>query len=450
MVVADIWYCGQEILKSKLSPLFVARDFRLPYYVYAPFPGDDTMFGQSIPYLARDSQRSATSAWQIGLHNASVSSGPLIFARQGTLRPRDGKYSIRGPKWFDVTDAGADRQLNDLVNAVIIPNNAEQAFEIFQAAQSLMDEELNTIQWASPDTTEPTQTASGIAMLMNSRTILQRRASAIADDELFGPLVERFVLWNNLYSQRTDIKGNYDVVPLCQSVRLVKDIQAQQQLMFAQLCQNPQFNGMFDPYELFTCIAGNYDIPKDRILTPKDKWQQMQAQQQQQPQQNPTEQLQQNLLLAKTQTEHLRQQSMQAQMGLAQQRQQSQANADAQSQLFDQQSQALSHQEFMTEKQFQLEQLNSRESIAQSQVQAGNMQAAMNAQATRERAVASLRAAASRSRTELIKTGAQAHVDLTKAGLQHVAATKPEPLPKGEFKAPQVVRYSGGKHPGTV
>jgi hypothetical protein len=55
MVCADIWFCNNHILKSKLTMLSAVKDFRIPYYVFSPFPIDDTMFGASIAYMCRDS-----------------------------------------------------------------------------------------------------------------------------------------------------------------------------------------------------------------------------------------------------------------------------------------------------------------------------------------------------------------------------------------------------------
>jgi hypothetical protein len=445
MISADIWFSNQHILKSKITMLSSVRDFRIPYYVYSPFPIDETMFGGSIPYMCRDSQRAAESAWLIGLHNASVSCGPQIITRPGKIRPKDGKYSIRGPKFWDILDENA--ALNDVMTFVNIPNNAEQAFEIFERAKQLMDEELNTQQWASPDTSEEQETASGMAMVMNARTILQRRVAATADDDIFRPMIERFVLWNLLWNKRQDIKGNYDVLPLCQSVRLVKDIQIQQKLFVAtQLAGNPMFQGMFSPYDMLKDIIRDLDVQVDNWMVPKQQWQQAQQQQQQDPKaQLAASQIQLNEAKAKTE------QAKQAKtFNDSQTAGQQQADQSGQAATFGgvTPDAALKHQEFLTEKTLQIHQINAGLAQNQNDNQTQRIVAAMKAQQDKNRTASTFDANARRERTELAKTGTNASVQIHK-----INTTTPKPaaqpkLPQGTFTAPKVPRYGGGKRPG--
>src|SRR5690606_33283442 len=60
MAMVDLWFCQNQILRARLAP--IQNDFRIPYYVFSPFPADDTMFGLSIPELCEDSQKVAESA----------------------------------------------------------------------------------------------------------------------------------------------------------------------------------------------------------------------------------------------------------------------------------------------------------------------------------------------------------------------------------------------------
>jgi hypothetical protein len=444
LICADIWFCNDTILKSKITPLSAAQDYRIPYYVFSPFRIDDTMFGASIPYLCRDSQRMATSALWILLANASVSSGPQILMRPGKIRPKDGKYTVRGPKLWDVLDDNVD--MNNVFNAINIPNNVEQALGVFNLAKQMLDEELNTAQWASPDTSEETQTASGLAMLMNSRTILQRKVCAAADDQIFRPMIERFVLWNLLFSKREDIKGNFDVLPLCQSVRLVKDIQIQQKLFVAsQLAQNPMFQGMFSTYDMLQDITRDLDVQVDNWLVPRDKWEKIQAQQAQ----NPQNQLQQQLAASQLMLNQAKAKTEEAKQGKLfndsqNQEQQGQDNnaltADAQ----------LKHQQFLISSQMQMQEgdrlLQQHTIDNQTKLQI----AAMKTQEQKEKTGAALDSSVRKERTDLIKTGVQAKVGMHAAAIKASKPAGPSKTPAApKFTAPKAPKYSGGKRPAS-
>ena len=435
-VCADIWFSNNHILKSKLTMLSTVKDFRIPYYVFAPFPIDDTMFGASVAYLCRDSQRTADSAWIMGLHNLSVSAGPQIVLAKGMVTPADGKYDIRGPKvWYKKDDA-IQLPAQQIFDAIMIPNNAEQAGEWFERSKQLMDEELNTTQWASPDTSEVTETASGLAMLMNARTILQRRVCACADDEIFSPMIQRFVLWNMLYNQREDIKGDFDVRPLCQSVRLVKDIQIQQKLFVAKeiVPLNP---GLFDTYAMWSDILRDMDAHVTNWLVPKQQWQQAQQAQQQ----DPRSQLAQSQIVlnqAKAGTEQAKQHDIANDILMKSQAPDSGATnpgADA----------ATLHMHAI-DNATELQRVNSQLGMKQMDVQTKMATAAMKQQGEQDRLAANLRIAAERNRHDLIKTGMNNHTKVVGAQISKAAPPGGKiARPAGKFTPPKVPTFHRGK-----
>ena len=429
MVCADIWFCNQHILKSKLTMLSAVKDFRIPYYVFSPFPIDDTMFGGSIAYLCRDSQRTATSAWMIALHNLSVSAGPQTVLAKGKIQPADGKYDLRGPKVWYKTDDALD--INQVFASIDIPNNAEQAFEGFNMAKQLMDEELNTAQWASPDTSEPAQSGIGWAMMSNARTILQRRVCATADDEVVAPFITRMVLWNLLYNDREDIKGDYDVQPLCQSVRMVKDIQNQQKLFVAQnMVGSPIFGSTFNPYDVCADILSGLDVQVDNWMKPKDQWTKEQAQA---PQANP----QMQLVAAKTHTEQMRAQTetlRQAQITHQMQ------NPEAPAATGDPAHDEMELQKHSISAQVELQGKNSDLAAAQADAEAKTTVAAMNLHAKQIGIAADLHKDAESNRMDLLKTGVDAHVKLATAASKFPVGQS-APSHEGQaFKAPTVPR----------
>lgn len=273
--MADLWFSQDCILRAKLAP--IENDFRIPYFVFSPFPRDGSMFGLSIHELCQDSQQVAESAWLIALHNASVSSGPQFIMRRGKIQPKDGKYVIRGPKIWEVTSDETD--LNEAMAVVTIPNMVDQALGIMDRATQIMDDELNTAQWASSEETQETPTASGLAMLMNVRSILQVRVATTADSEIFQPVIERMYWWNMLYNDDDSLKGDYQVVPLVQSVRLVKDIQAQHLRWLSMLGDSPRFGRYFNDYEMLKALASMSEYPTTDFIKPKEQADQEAAQQ---------------------------------------------------------------------------------------------------------------------------------------------------------------------------
>jgi hypothetical protein len=267
MAMVDLWFSQGCVLRAKMTP--IQNDYRIPYFVFSPFPSDDSMFGLSVPELCTDSQRVAESAWLIALVNASVSSGPLVISRRGKIAPRDGEYKLRGPKWIEALDDNIE--LKDTFAVHDFPNYVDRALQIFDRAMGIMDEELNTAQWGSTQNSEEAQTASGMAMLLNVRSILQVRVATAADDEVFGPIIERLYWWNMLYNPDDSIKGDYDVAPLVQSVRLVKDVQVQHLQAFTAMSGDPRFAPFVDTYALLKANAGMMDFPAMEFIKSREQ-----------------------------------------------------------------------------------------------------------------------------------------------------------------------------------
>lgn len=280
IAMADIWFSQDFVLRSKLSE--VPDDTRIPYYVFAPFARDDSMFGVSLPELGEGSQRAAEAAWTSALHNQSVSSGPIFLWRSGKIKFSDGQANIRGPKMLEVTDP--DKPLNDCFAVETIPNVTEQALNIFDRALANMDEELNTSMWASPDGAGEAPTASGMAMILNAKSILQVRVACSADDEVITPSIERMVWWNCENNPDDSIKGNFIVRPSVQSQRLVKDVQVQQSQSFASMVlADPAMRARVDEGKILRTLADLVDAPVSEWILPDEEYQAKMEQQAQQP-----------------------------------------------------------------------------------------------------------------------------------------------------------------------
>lgn len=321
MAMADIWFCQDFILRAKLAP--VPDDYRIPYYVFAPFPLEGSMFGMSLPMMGADSNKVANAAWLMALHNQSVSSGQLIVLDQGKLTPADRQWSIRGPKVFYTKDGGVP---SDVINAFTVPNESEGALRIMDRAIGLMHEELNAKQWASEEGAAEHETASGLAMVLNVNSILQGRVAATGDDDVIEPAIYRAIWWNNDNSDDESIKGNYIVRPLVQSERLVKDVRQQQTMAFTQMVSDPRFEGMVDNRKLLEMNVAQLDGPYTDTLVPESEYRENMAnkppdpavlQQQYLALRAETEKAKQQTELVRAQTEQVKQQREMLELQLA-------------------------------------------------------------------------------------------------------------------------------------
>ena len=177
---------------------------------------------------------------------------------------RDKQASYRGPKVYSATDDNIP--LDDLMKVWNIPNESQGALTILDRAVAILDEELNTSQWASSEGASEHDTASGLAMIFNSQSILQLMVAATADDDVYEPVITRMIWWNNDHGTDESIKGDFIVKPLVQSERLVKDVQAQQAQVLAQMSDNPRFAKFSKDYDLYKYLVGFMDGPVSNLI----------------------------------------------------------------------------------------------------------------------------------------------------------------------------------------
>ena len=90
--------------------------------------------------------------------------------------------------------------------------------------------------------------------------------AATADDDVYEPVITRMIWWNNDHGTDESIKGDFIVKPLVQSERLVKDVQAQQAQVLAQMSDNPRFAKFSKDYDLYKYLVGFMDGPVSNFI----------------------------------------------------------------------------------------------------------------------------------------------------------------------------------------
>jgi hypothetical protein len=266
--VAQVWFCQGEVLRVSLSVL--EADRRPPYWTWNYERADDTIYGYGIPWLYRNPQRCIDSIWLMLMHNLSVSSGPQIFYKNGIVQPVDGKYAIRGPKLWKVTDEDVD-DVAKVFRSITIDNNAPQLMDVLKLAMDLGDEEISLPSIAQGNPNEAVPTAAGLIQLLNASNIVQRRCAKSMDDAVISPMVERFYVWEMLHGEDDTIKGDFAISARGTSVLLHKDIKAQHLQIIAQITADPRFSVYLKEGDFLREMFEAADVSSELLLRSDDE-----------------------------------------------------------------------------------------------------------------------------------------------------------------------------------
>lgn len=279
----ELWFC--EGLPLKAEPYVLDGD-RLPYYVNAFDKLDDTMFGGSLPFRARDAQDSITALWMSIQHNTAVSSGPVNFWFDGKVEPYDNDPRVLGPKNFRVID-GDVKAISDVVQTLIFPNVTEQMLKVLEFRIAMFDQELNLPAIAQGQPSEVVQTASGILMEQNAANVPQKDMAQRCEDEWITPISESAYHWNMLHNDREDIKGDFDCVASLTSDNLFREVKANRLMLIRKMAmEDPELKLRIKEERYHEVLAQCLEIETD-IFRTDEEVKQLQAEQAQNQQKDP-------------------------------------------------------------------------------------------------------------------------------------------------------------------
>lgn len=267
MPLIEMLMSNNKCLKWKLGELECG--YRVPYYAFTPFPCDDTIYGWSVPYMARSAQHNIDGVWEATKLNAAMAAGTQLFLKKKEFTPKDGAFRVVGPKIWEHT---GDGPITDAMASTVITSNVEGNLKLLEVAKDNMSSDTMLSQILQGDATKAQQTAAGYVQEINLATVVQRRIAAQFDDGVAQPMAEAFGQWNSLYNPDPSIKGDFDYKGTASSAMIARDVQTQHLQVLTSMAGDPRFAGFTDDYELWAANVAMLDIPrKDQICRPRDK-----------------------------------------------------------------------------------------------------------------------------------------------------------------------------------
>lgn len=272
---------GGHVIKAAINPL---ESGDLPYSVFNWEEDGASIFGFGVPYLMRQPQKVVNAAWRMMMDNAGLSAGPQIVLNKRSVVPQDGDWTLRPNKVWQYT---GDEPIDNAMNVFQINNNQSDLFSIFEAAQRLADTETNLpilLQGEGVGAGPGGKTLGGMQMLMNNSNIVLRSATKNFDDGVTTPTVRRFYDYHMLYTDRPEIKGDFDIVAKGTSVLIAREEQQEKLMLLSQVAaNNPVFSELTKWSGLYREILRTLQVPVDSVAYTDEELEQRAGQQQEGP-----------------------------------------------------------------------------------------------------------------------------------------------------------------------
>lgn len=287
MYKAEIWVCQGEVIYACLEML--EADNTLPFAVCAWEPDPASLFGFGAIML-RDSQRVVNMVYQEVLDNAGLSAGPMAVLDKEAIRPIDGKMELTPRKIFYFSETGLGKSVNDVIQFINVPNNNEQLTAVLSMAREFGDEE-SMVPLIAGGLTDPQvgdTGATGMALrLQSSTTVLSSKARSW-DDNITTKTVGWFYEWNMQYSQRDDLKGDFDVDVQTSTAYLNKIIgQRDIERLLTMTTQDPDLAMIINRTNAARAMVAGMNLPHDSIVNDPETVDQMKQQQAENAKNNP-------------------------------------------------------------------------------------------------------------------------------------------------------------------
>ncbi len=192
------------------------------------------------------------------------------------MRPADGQWSLRPFKFWDLLDETADPR--QAFFAVEFASHQAELAGIIELAEKLGDQSSSVPTMVTGEQGSAPSTVGGMQLLMNSANVVLKRLVKQYDDYVTKKHVRRYYDYNMAYSDKDEIKGDFQVDARGSTALVTRDVQNQAILNLLAAAANPAFAPMVDSKKLFEkALQAQYIDPKDVMLPDERIEQNMQA-----------------------------------------------------------------------------------------------------------------------------------------------------------------------------
>lgn len=279
-----MWFCNGEVLKFGDYHMDSAEPL---YSTFCIKPDEASIWGYGIPYIINHPQRAFNAGWRMMLDNMGLSSMPQLIIDKTMIEPEDGVWEFRPGKIWLALDGADMRPGHEPFRVVHIDGHQPEAANLIKISAEAIDQVADFPMVAQGgEGPHTTQTFGGLSILSNNANVVLRRVVKAWDDNITVPNLSQLYDWNMQFSEREDIKGDFEVSARGSSVLLTRELQSQN-LMIAvtQFSSHPVLGPMVRKKMLHT-LRRTYQsmmLDPDEHVATDEEWKQIEAEMAAQP-----------------------------------------------------------------------------------------------------------------------------------------------------------------------
>ena len=256
---------AQAVESGDMSGFDIYEDQKIPYHFFRYHTMPYQFWGRGIAWTNRASQYGFNGAVRASLDNSAWAAHPLREVNTSMLTKGFDHRIIYPGQSFPV-----ERPIPG-VKAVEFyqpPDNSNSLMNLANAFDRMSDTETMISKLTSGDSSnEINKTKGGMEMMLNVSSISTELAVKNIEDGIIKPFIKSMFEFLMVFSDKEDIKGDFEIEPLISSVLLAKSARTQQLLQFSNTAAaNPMTAKITDFKYLIEEIAKSLDVDPAKAI----------------------------------------------------------------------------------------------------------------------------------------------------------------------------------------
>lgn len=260
-VQVNVWTCNSKILRIVLNPF---KPSRIPYFACPYETNPYSFFGIGVAENMEDTQLLMNGFMRQAVDNNSLSSNVILEVDEGNLVAGQDKKLYPGKTFYRQQGSAPGSS----INAINIPNTAQQSLLLFDKARQLADEATGMPSYSHgiSGVMGTGRTASGMSMLMSAAKENIKAVVRNIDDYLLVPLGKSMFAFNMQFNFDEKYVGDLEVVARGTESLMRNEIRSQKLMQFLQIASNPMDAPYVKRDVILRELAASLDLEPEKIV----------------------------------------------------------------------------------------------------------------------------------------------------------------------------------------